>query len=68
SSIYTDRLWYRSEGYGNVFSKLFWTRTGLFVVFGLLMAGAVVVVLPVLVMFLLFQRHVTKGIAITGLK
>ena len=41
SSIYTDRLWYRAEGYGNVFSKLFWTRTGLFVVFGLLMAVAV---------------------------
>ena len=41
SSIYTDRLWYRAEGYGNVFSKLFWTRTGLFLVFGLLMAIAV---------------------------
>ena len=41
SSIYTDRLWYRAEGYGNVFSKLFWTRTGLFLVFGLLMAVAV---------------------------
>jgi multiple sugar transport system permease protein len=36
--------------------------------YGLLMAGAVVVVVPVLVMFLAFQRHVTKGIAITGLK
>ncbi len=36
--------------------------------FGLLMAGAVVVVVPVLVIFLAFQRHVTKGIAITGLK
>ena len=36
--------------------------------FGLLMAGAVVVVIPVLVMFLAFQRHVTKGIAITGIK
>jgi multiple sugar transport system permease protein len=36
--------------------------------FGLLTAGAVVVVVPVLVMFLAFQRHVTKGIAITGLK
>ncbi|MFI5731934.1 carbohydrate ABC transporter permease [Kribbella sp. NPDC051587] len=36
--------------------------------FGLLMAGAVVVVVPVLVLFLVFQRHVTKGIAITGLK
>ena len=41
SSIYTDRLWYRSEGYGDVFTKLFWTRTGLFLVFGLLMAAAV---------------------------
>src|SRR6476469_5562528 len=41
SSIYTDRLWYRSEGYGDVFSKLFWTRTGLFLVFGVLMAAAV---------------------------
>ena len=36
--------------------------------YGLLMAGAVVVVVPVLVMFLAFQRHVTKGIAVTGLK
>jgi multiple sugar transport system permease protein len=36
--------------------------------YGLLMAGAVVVVVPVLVMFVVFQRHVTKGIAITGLK
>ncbi len=41
SSIYTDRLWYSAEGYGSVFSRLFWTRTGLFLVFGLLMAGAV---------------------------
>jgi uncharacterized membrane protein (UPF0182 family) len=41
STIYTDRLWYSAEGYGNVFSRLFWTRTGLFVIFGLLMAGAV---------------------------
>jgi len=41
SSIYTDRLWYHAEGYGSVFSKLFWTRTGLFLVFGLLMALSV---------------------------
>ena len=41
ASIYTDRLWYRAEGYGEVFSTLFWTRIGLFVVFGLLMAVAV---------------------------
>ena len=36
--------------------------------FGLLMAGAVVVVVPVLVIFLVFQRHVTRGIAMTGFK
>jgi uncharacterized membrane protein (UPF0182 family) len=41
ASIYTDRLWYSAEGYGEVFSKLFWTRTGLFLVFGLLMAASV---------------------------
>jgi len=41
ATIYTDRLWYRAEGYGEVFTKLFWTRTGLFLVFGLAMALAV---------------------------
>ncbi|WP_329110687.1 carbohydrate ABC transporter permease [Micromonospora sp. NBC_01699] len=36
--------------------------------FGLLLAGAVVVVLPVLVVFLFLQRHFLRGIATTGLK
>ena len=36
--------------------------------FGLLLAGSVVVVLPVLVVFLLLQRHFVRGIATTGLK
>lgn len=36
--------------------------------FGLLLAGAVVVVVPVLVVFLLLQRHFLRGIATTGLK
>jgi multiple sugar transport system permease protein len=36
--------------------------------FGLLLAGAVVVVLPVLIMFLVLQRHFLRGIATTGLK
>lgn len=36
--------------------------------YGLLMAGATVVVLPVLVVFLLFQRHFIQGIASTGIK
>ncbi len=38
ASIYTDRLWYRSAGYGAVFSTLFWTKTVLFLVFGAGMA------------------------------
>ncbi|NYD41054.1 UPF0182 family protein [Nocardioides panaciterrulae] len=38
---YTDRLWYRSVGFGGVFTKLFWTKTGLFLFFGVLMAVVV---------------------------
>jgi len=36
--------------------------------FGLLMAGAVVVVAPVIIVFILAQRYVIKGVAVTGLK
>ena len=35
---------------------------------GLLMAGSVVLVVPVLFIFILFQRWITEGIATTGLK
>lgn len=41
AGLYTDRLWYRTAGYSEVFSTLFWTKTGLFLVFGLLMAAVV---------------------------
>ncbi len=41
ASIYTDRLWYREVGYGQVFSTMLWTRIGLFLVFGALMAAVV---------------------------
>ncbi|MGH2393374.1 MAG: carbohydrate ABC transporter permease [Candidatus Limnocylindria bacterium] len=34
----------------------------------LLMAGSVIVILPVLVVFILLQRHFTQGIAMTGFK
>ncbi len=34
----------------------------------LLMAGSVVVILPVLIVFILLQRHFTQGIAMTGFK
>ncbi|MDP2774796.1 MAG: UPF0182 family protein [Nocardioides sp.] len=43
AAIYTDRLWYSAAGYGNVFSTLFWTRTGLFAAFGAIMAVIVAI-------------------------
>jgi multiple sugar transport system permease protein len=36
--------------------------------YGLLLAGAVVVVIPVIVVFLVLQRHIMQGIAMTGIK
>lgn len=36
--------------------------------YGLLLAGAVVVVVPVLVLFLLLQRYFVQGVAMTGIK
>ncbi|WP_426245431.1 UPF0182 family protein [Nocardioides sp. LHG3406-4] len=41
ASFWTERLWFGSLGYGDVFSKLVWTRIGLFAVFGALMAATV---------------------------
>jgi multiple sugar transport system permease protein len=35
---------------------------------GMLMAGSVVLVVPVLIVFVLFQRWITEGIATTGIK
>jgi multiple sugar transport system permease protein len=36
--------------------------------YGLLLAGSVIVVLPVLIVFLVLQRHFVRGISTTGLK
>lgn len=36
--------------------------------FGLLMAGAVIVIVPILIVFLFAQKYVIRGIATTGLK
>ncbi|MDR4215864.1 carbohydrate ABC transporter permease, partial [Bacillus paralicheniformis] len=36
--------------------------------YGLLLAGAVVVVVPVLLLFTFLQRHFTQGIATTGFR
>jgi multiple sugar transport system permease protein len=36
--------------------------------YGLLMAGSVVIILPVLLVFLVLQKHFVRGIAMTGIK
>ncbi|MCW2866067.1 MAG: hypothetical protein JWR20_255, partial [Marmoricola sp.] len=41
SGVWTDKLWFSSLGYSDVFSTLLWTRIGLFLFFGLLMGLAV---------------------------
>ena len=38
AGIWTDKLWFSSLGYGNVFGRLIWTRVLLFAVFGGAMA------------------------------
>ncbi len=40
--VWTGRLWFNSLGYGEVFTKVLWTRTLLFIIFGLVLAGATV--------------------------
>ncbi|GAB3621937.1 UPF0182 family protein [Mariniluteicoccus endophyticus] len=41
-TVWTDRLWFTSVEFPQVFSIGLWTQVGLFTVFGLVMAGAVV--------------------------
>jgi uncharacterized protein len=43
TSFWTERLWYQSEGFSEVFGKTLVTRIGLFVLFGLVMALSVAV-------------------------
>ena len=38
ASFWTERLWFESVGYSSVFGTMLWTRVGLFLVFGGLMA------------------------------
>ena len=40
--VWTDRLWFQSLGFGEVYTTVLWTRVGLFVVFGLAARGATV--------------------------
>ena len=41
TGLWTDRLWFNSVGYGEVFSTVLTTRVLLFIVFGLVMGGFV---------------------------
>ncbi|MGC5361009.1 UPF0182 family protein [Streptomyces sp. DT24] len=41
AGFWTDWLWYRSVAYSSVFTTTLWTKIGLFLVFGVLMALAV---------------------------
>jgi len=41
ASLFTDKLWYDAADYPSVFGTMFWTRTVLFVIFGLLMVAAI---------------------------
>ncbi|HYP44944.1 MAG TPA: UPF0182 family protein [Propionibacteriaceae bacterium] len=41
TNVWTERLWYRSFNYGQVFTTMLVTRIGLFLAFGALMAAAV---------------------------
>ncbi len=50
STFFTDRMWYAAIGYPEVFSTLFWTRAGLFLVF-----AAVMTLVVGLNMFLAFR-------------
>ena len=36
--------------------------------YGLVMAVAALASVPVILMFLIFQRHITRGVVMTGLK
>jgi multiple sugar transport system permease protein len=45
-----------------MFAEQWWTE------YNLTMAGAVIIVIPILIVFLLFQRQFIKGIVLTGLK
>ncbi|QIK77339.1 UPF0182 family protein [Nocardioides piscis] len=41
ASFWTERLWFKAAGYSSVFGTLLWTRIGLFLVFGAVMAAVV---------------------------
>ncbi len=43
-------------------------QTSYLVEYGLTLAASVLCTLPVLVAFLLFQRHIIQGISLTGMK
>ena len=56
AGIWTDKLWFNSIGFGEVFSKLIWTRVLLFTIFGGLMALVVA-----LNLYLAFRLRPSSG-------
>ena len=59
ASFWTERLWFDSVGYAGVFSTLLWTRIGLFLVFGGLMAAMVAANIALAFRFRPFFRPAT---------
>ncbi len=43
SNFYTERIWFKDGGYASVFNTLLFTRVGLFLVFGAIMAAVVAI-------------------------
>jgi len=64
TNIWTDRLWYQSIGFAQVFSTLLWTRLALFVVFGVLLAAAVVASSAIAYRLRPRIRHASTGSAL----
>jgi multiple sugar transport system permease protein len=61
--VYTNDLLMRTLPVGlTIFNGEYWSERGL------IMAGATISTIPVLVVYALFQQHIIRGVALTGLK
>ncbi|QBX57619.1 UPF0182 family protein [Nocardioides seonyuensis] len=67
ASFWTERLWFASVGYSGVFSTLLWTRIGLFLVFGGVMAATVAVTIALAYRFRPVLWPAMPGMADDGL-
>jgi multiple sugar transport system permease protein len=61
--VFTNDLMMRTLPVGlTIFNGEYWSERGL------IMAGATISTIPVLVVYALFQQHIIRGVALTGLK